>query len=67
MKTTTTEGYDKVIHLCDLELAIIEITNQLTDKDCQRVEFLRGVLSVYIAMANDNKGWTLVKQNQYFQ
>ena len=41
------EIYVKEFSKSEFELKIEEIIEKLSDKDCQRVEFLRGMLAVY--------------------
>ena len=42
------ETYVKEFDQAEFELKIDTIIQQLRDKDCQRVEFLRGMLAAYI-------------------
>jgi hypothetical protein len=37
----------KEFHQAEFDLKIDTIIQQLSDKDCQRVEFLRGMLAAY--------------------
>lgn len=41
----------------DLQFEIDKLVLELTDKDCSRVEFLRGQLSVYKEILNRKAGW----------
>jgi hypothetical protein len=59
MKTYTIEISE--IAKADLEKKIAELTIQLTDKDCQRVEFLRGKLSTYMEIIKEKK-WESVER-----
>jgi hypothetical protein len=49
----------------ELEFAIKDIIEQLKDKDCQKVEFLRGKLSCLYDFLEKN-GWKSVERNTYF-
>jgi hypothetical protein len=48
-----------------IQFEIDNIIFELKDRDCQRVEFLRGMLSVYLQILND-KGYTEIEQNSIF-
>lgn len=49
----------------ELEFAIKDIVDQLKDKDCQKVEFLRGKLSCLYELLESN-GWKSVERNNPF-
>jgi len=49
----------------ELESKKREIISELEKRDCQKVEFLRGMLSVYSELINETK-WELKKQENYF-
>ena len=49
----------------ELEFAIKDIVDQLKDKDCQKVEFLRGKLSCLYELVESN-GWKSVERNNFF-
>jgi hypothetical protein len=55
----TGEFYNKV------EYAYEELLNELMQKDCQRVEFIRGKLSVYSEILKDCRHWNTAPK-QYF-
>jgi hypothetical protein len=40
-----------------IEKAYRELLKELMQKDCQRVEFIRGMLSVYSDILKDKKNW----------
>ena len=44
-----------------------DIIEQLTDKDCQKVEFLRGKLSAYKEIIEDRNGWVTKEVIDYFK
>ena len=48
-----------------IQFEIDNIISELKDRDCQRVEFLRGMLSVYLQILND-KGYTEIEQDTIF-
>jgi hypothetical protein len=47
----------KEFHQAEFELKIDTIIQQLSDKDCQRVEFLRGMLAAYRELIETRQGW----------
>jgi hypothetical protein len=49
-----------------LETKIAQLTIQLTDKDCQRVEFLRGKLSTYMEIIEETKWKDVERENLFF-
>ena len=53
----------------DLQCEIDKLILELTDKDCSRVEFLRGKLSVYKEILNRKAGWVkdAFHNNDYFK
>jgi hypothetical protein len=57
----------KEFHKAEFELKIDAIIEQLSDKDCQRVEFLRGMLSVYREIIETREGWTTKHVTDYFK
>ena len=61
------EIYVKEFSKSEFELKIEEIIEKLSDKDCQRVEFLRGMLAVYKEMVENRKGWKKEIRNEYFK
>ena len=40
---------------------------QLKDKDCQRVEFLRGMLAAYSEIVETRQGWVKKQVFDYFK
>jgi len=58
------EIYVKEIWKNVFQLKIDDIICQLSDKDCQRVEFLRGMLAAYRGIVETDKGW-VKKQVEY--
>ena len=40
-----------------IEEAYYQLVNELMQKDCQRVEFIRGMLSVYSEILKDKNHW----------
>jgi hypothetical protein len=42
-----------------IEKAYKELLNELMQKDCQRVEFIRGMLSVYSDILKDKSNWKI--------
>jgi hypothetical protein len=42
-----------------IEKAYRELLNELMQKDCQRVEFIRGMLSVYSDILKDKSNWEI--------
>jgi len=42
-----------------IEEAYRELLNELMQKDCQRVEFIRGMLSVYSDILKDKSNWKI--------
>ena len=55
----------KEFHQAEFELKIDTIIQQLSDKDCQRVEFLRGMLSAYKEIIEIRQGWVKKEINSY--
>lgn len=55
----------KEFHQADFELKIDTIIHQLSDKDCQRVEFLRGMLAAYREIVETRQGWVKKQVNYY--
>lgn len=49
----------------DLQFEIDKLVLELTDKDCSRVEFLRGKLSVYKEILNRKAGWVKDRLHNY--
>jgi len=50
-----------------LEEPYEQLLNELMQKDCQRVEFIRGMLSVYSEILKDKTHWKqTVKYKGYF-
>jgi hypothetical protein len=47
-----------------LEAKKLEIINDLEKKDCQKVEFLRGMLCAYSELINDTK-WDVKEKNSW--
>jgi len=41
----------------EIEEAYEKLINELMQKDCQRVEFIRGMLSVYSEILKDKSHW----------
>lgn len=62
MKTYVKEFYQD-----EFELKIDSIIEQLSDKDCQRVEFLRGMLAAYREIVETRQGWVKKDFNDYFK
>jgi hypothetical protein len=48
-----------------IEEAYEQLLNELMQKDCQRVEFIRGMLSVYSDILKDKSHWK-TKLRNYF-
>jgi hypothetical protein len=42
-----------------IEKTYKELLNELMQKDCQRVEFIRGMLSVYSDILKDKSNWKI--------
>jgi hypothetical protein len=61
------ETYVKEFHQVEFELKIDWIIEQLSDKDCQRVEFLRGMLAAYREIVETRQGWVKKKVNDYLK
>ena len=61
------ETYVKEFHQDEFELKIDCIIEQLSDKDCQRVEFLRGMLAAYRVIVETRQGWVKKKFNDYLK
>ena len=57
----------KEFHQAEFELKIDTIIQQLRDKDCQRVEFLRGMLAAYSEIVETPQGWVKKKVDPYFK
>jgi hypothetical protein len=57
----------KEFHQAEFELKIDTIIQQLSDKDCQRVEFLRGMLAAYREILQTRQGWVKKQVNNYFK
>ncbi len=57
----------KEFHQAEFELKIETIIQQLRDKDCQRVEFLRGMLAAYSEIVETRQGWVKKQVNDYFK
>jgi hypothetical protein len=45
----------------------LELMEELMQKDCQRVEFIRGALSVYSEILNQKKHWEEKSNYSYFK
>ena len=51
-----------------IEEAYEQLLNELMQKDCQRVEFIRGMLSVYSDILKDKSHWkTELRNYNYFK
>ena len=61
METNVKEFYQD-----EFELKIDSIIQQLSDKDCQRVEFLRGMLAAYREIVETRQGWVKKEVNNFF-
>ena len=61
------ETYVKEFHQAEFKLKIDTIIYQLSDKDCQRVEFLRGMLAAYREIVETRQGWVKKQVNDYFK
>jgi hypothetical protein len=59
--------YVKEFQQFEFELKIDSIIEQLSDKDCQRVEFLRGMLAAYREIVETRQGWVEKEFNDYFK
>ena len=57
----------KEFHQDEFELKIDTIIQQLSDKDCQRVEFLRGMLAAYREIVETRQGWVKKEVNNFFK
>lgn len=57
----------KEFHQDEFEFKIYTIIQQLSDKDCQRVEFLRGMLSAYREIVETRQGWVKKQVDDYFK
>ena len=44
-----------------------QLINELMQKDCQRVEFIRGMLSVYSEILKDKAHWQSETKYNYFK
>lgn len=62
METNVKEFYQD-----EFELKIDTIIEQLSDKDCQRVEFLRGMLAAYREIVETRQGWVKKEVNNFFK
>jgi len=56
----------KEFHQAEFELKIDTIIQQLSDNDCQRVEFLRGMLSAYKEIIEIRQGLVVVLKFVHF-
>jgi hypothetical protein len=61
------DTYVKEFHRAEFELKIDEIIQQLSDKDCQKVEFLRGMLAAYREIVETRPGWVKKSAHNYFK
>ena len=61
------ETYVKEFHQAEFELKIDGIIQQLSEKDCQRVEFLRGMLAAFREIIETRQGWIKKQFNDYFK
>jgi hypothetical protein len=59
--------YVKEFQQFEFELKIDSIIEQLSDKDCQRVEFLRGMLAAYREIVETRQGWVKKEFNDFFK
>ncbi|HBE41231.1 MAG TPA: hypothetical protein DDW27_08515 [Bacteroidales bacterium] len=59
------ETFVKEFHKAEFEGKAEAIIEQLSDKDCQRVEFLRGMLAAFRQIM-DSKGWVAKNANIFF-
>ena len=57
----------KEFHQAEFDLKIDTIIQQLSEKDCQRVEFLRGMLAAYREIVETRQGWVKKQVNGYFK
>jgi hypothetical protein len=57
----------KEFHQSEFELEIDYIIDQLSDKDCQKVEFLRGMLATYRKLIENKQGWKKKQLNDYLK
>ena len=48
-----------------IEEAYEKLLNELMEKDCQRVEFIRGMLSVYSIILKEKKHWKTERRNYF--
>ncbi len=48
-----------------IEEAYEQLLNELMQKDCQRVEFIRGMLSVYSDILKDKRHWKTEPRNYF--
>ena len=49
-----------------IEEAYDQLVNELMQKDCQRVEFIRGMISVYSEILKDKNHWK-TEPKSYFR
>jgi hypothetical protein len=56
----------KQFDIREFQSKLDDIIEQLTDKDCQKVEFLRGKLSAYNEIIEETQGWITSKVIEYF-
>jgi hypothetical protein len=61
------ETYVKEFHQAEFELKIDTIIQQLSEKDCQRVEFLRGMLAAYREIIETRQGWEKKQFHDYLK
>jgi hypothetical protein len=48
-----------------IEAAYEQLLNELIQKDCQRCEFIRGMLSVYSDILKDKSHWKTEARNYF--
>ncbi len=61
------ETYVKEFHQAEFELKIDAIIHELRDKNCQRVEFLRGMLAAYSEIVETRQGWVKKQVDSHFK
>lgn len=50
-----------------IETKYIKLMEELMQKDCQKVEFIRGVISVYSEILHEKKHWKEKENYTYFK
>ncbi len=57
----------RILYACELERKIDDISNEFLKKDCQRVEFLRGMMAAYKMLIQEKETWEKNTTQDYFK